>query len=125
RSSNRTRSPASAAMPPRLAAVVVLPTPPLVEMMDTTCMGFLPVLSEKETSGAFVEPVFDPLVDFGSVPAHGTHPQANRLGKLTRFHQVVDVRALEAGFGLDFGAAQDAAFDRLSRKRLNSHIEHS
>lgn len=38
RSSSRTRRPTSASRPPRLAATVVLPTPPLVETTDTTRM---------------------------------------------------------------------------------------
>jgi hypothetical protein len=74
--------PASAASPPRLAAVVVLPTPPFVEMMDTTCMALSGGMgSPRENgSGPVVEALGDPLVDFDRIPADGAHAQAQRLG---------------------------------------------
>src|SRR3546814_11607124 len=103
--------------PPRLAAVVVLPTPPLVEMMDTTCMGFSSSngMNREEASGAFFEALGDPLFDLHRVPAHRAHAQAQRLGELAFLHQAVDVRALEAGLGFDLGAAQDAVLGRCRR----------
>src|SRR5690606_14960097 len=114
--------------PPRLAAVVVLPTPPLVEMMDTTCMRFSSSngMNREEASGAVFEAIGDPLFDLHRIPAHCTHTQAQRLGELTFLHQAVDVRALEAGLGFDLGAAQDTVLGRRRRGGgLRRHESHS
>jgi hypothetical protein len=42
-----------------------LPTPPLVEMMDTTCMRLSSSngMNREEASGAFFEAIGDPLFD--------------------------------------------------------------
>src|SRR5690606_7946699 len=49
--------------------------------------------------------------------------QAQRLGELAGLHQAVDVGALEAGLGFDFGAAQDAMLGLW--KGLRRHGGHS
>mmetsp|Transcript_59156 Transcript_59156/g.139388 ORF Transcript_59156/g.139388 Transcript_59156/m.139388 type:complete len:294 (+) Transcript_59156:28-909(+) len=90
--------------------------------------GLLPVdwHVPEEASGALVEAFGDPLLDLHRVPAHGAHAQAQRLGELAFLHEAVDVGALEAGLGLDFGAAQDAVLGRRRRCcGLRRHERHS
>ena len=87
----------------------VLPTPPFVEMMDTTCMalsGWEMGSPRENGSGPVVEALGDPLVDFDRIPADGAHAQAQRLGKLALLHQVVNVGAFEAGLGFETSSSR-------------------
>lgn len=56
--------------------------------------------------------ILDPLLDFQRVPTHGAGTDASALGEQAGFHQVVDVRPLEAGFLFHLIAAHDVAVGR-------------
>jgi len=62
-------------------------------------------------SGLLVQAFNDPPFDLPRVPADSTQSNAFSLREFTYFHQVVDVRTLEAGFSLYLVTAHDVTFD--------------
>src|SRR5690606_664850 len=67
-------------------------------------------------STPLTELLIDPCLHFEGVPANGTQPQPHSFWEGALFHQVVDLRALQAGLGLDFHSTQDATLSRCQRR---------
>src|SRR3546814_17398170 len=107
KASSSTRKPASATNPPRFAAVVVFPTPPLVEMMDTPCMALSVWVSkcEAERLGPVIEALGDPLINLRGFPADRPHSDAQFLRTLAFLHQGVDLGAFTSLFSLTLFAS--------------------